>query len=120
MCIRDRDTPIAIHSENLYINTVHVYIAPLLYICLLYTSLKLCQKIQIHIFSCIINLQDMVLHCTASALDQSEAKGENQQKGNHALNLFRMLAFNFSILYDNLEVQIYGKTRNRSENHSNP
>ena len=34
----------------------------------------------------------MVLRCTASALDQSEAKGENQQKGNHALNLFRMLA----------------------------
>ena len=34
----------------------------------------------------------MVLRCTASALDQSEAKGKNQQKGDHTLNLFRMLA----------------------------
>ena len=34
----------------------------------------------------------MVLRCTASALDQSEAKGKNQQKGDYALNLFRMLA----------------------------
>ena len=61
----------------------------------LYSCSNCVRRSRIHIFSCIINLRDMVLRCRLH-FDQSRSQGQNQQKGDHALNLFACLLACFS------------------------